>query len=501
MIEANIPTLSVEEIMQKIKVEIKKRKNGNGDLNRVRTQNLNINTIDIFSKKIKPFEYKEIYEVNDFNKYHDVEFIQNIYRGVLRREVDTYGLNHYLNLLRSGERSKTEILCAIRFSKEGKRQNIKISGIKKRYVMSIFYKIPIVSYFAKSFVFLFSIPKYLRRLNQLENYFLLQNSQNIENLTLFQEKINQQNNITINYFKSKADKSELENKADKSELENKADKSELKDKVTYKEFDLYLQTVNYAKEYMKISQQNMQNLIDEAKKRLPEELLNQKELLSISKEEKHRYDNFYVEFEDKFRGSREEIKERLKVYLTYINELSSIKDNIEILDIGCGRGEFLELLKENDYKNAKGIDINRVMVVKSKELGLNVEEADAIEYLSTLKDESLLVITGFHIIEHLKFEILMKLFEESYRVLKSGGMVIFETPNPENLVIGACDFYIDPTHRNPIPPIAIEFIAQSNKFKTEIKRVNGNFGESFENSFLNHQFASQMDYAVIGYKS
>jgi O-antigen chain-terminating methyltransferase len=301
-------------------------------------------------------------------------------------------------------------------------------------------------------------------------------------------------------LESKADKSELESKADKSELESKADKSELENKVTYKEFDLYLQTISYAKEYMKISQKNMQNLIAEAQKRLPDEVLTDKDLKKLLEEEKHKYDNFYVEFEDRFRGSREDIKERLKVYLPYIKKLPFEIEGFSSLDVGCGRGEFLELLKENSYEKVKGIDINRVMVAKSKELGLNVEEVDVIEYLSNLQDESLSVITGFHIIEHLSFEVLMKLFEESYRVLKKGGMVIFETPNPENLVVGACNFYIDPTHRNPLPPQMIEFIVQNNNFTTEIKKLNGNFGINYEDSFLNHQFASQLDYAVIGYK-
>ena len=95
----------------------------------------------------------------------------------------------------------------------------------------------------------------------------------------------------------------------------------------------------------------------------------------------------------------------------------------------------------------------------------------------------------------------MKLFEESYRVLQKGGVIIFETPNPENLVVGACNFYTDPTHLNPIPPITSEFIARSNNFKNiQIKRLNGNFGVNFEDSFINHQFASELDYSVIGYK-
>ncbi|MFW0884338.1 class I SAM-dependent methyltransferase [Candidatus Acidulodesulfobacterium sp. H_13] len=289
----------------------------------------------------------------------------------------------------------------------------------------------------------------------------------------------------------------LDDKAEREELLsfNHNIHESLKLKAEHKDFELYLQTVNYAKEYIKLSQQNMQNLIDEAKKRLPDEVISTQQLQKITDEEKHKFDTFYVEFEDKFRGSREDIKERVEVYLPYLEKLPFRKEEILALDVGCGRGEWLELLKEESY-SAKGLDLNRVMVSKSKALGL-----DVIEYLCSLESESLSIITGFHIIEHLPFEVLMKLFEESYRVLKKGGMVIFETPNPENLTVGACNFYMDPTHINPLVPISIEFIITNQKFKNvSIKKLHSPENLHFEDSFINHQFNVGQDFAVIGYK-
>jgi len=281
-------------------------------------------------------------------------------------------------------------------------------------------------------------------------------------------------------------------------MNTKADKTELA---------LYLQTVSYAKEYMKISQKNMQNLIDEAKKRLPEELLTPKELITITEEERHKFDNFYVEFEDKFRGSREDIKQRVEVYLPYIEKLPFKKEEIKILDVGCGRGEWIELLGDKGY-DARGIDLNRVMVAKSQELGLDVKEADVIKYLQSLEDESLSVITGFHIIEHLPFEVLMKMYEESYRVLKKEGLVIFETPNPENLIVGACNFYTDPTHINPLVPITTQFLLKScgfNDYKIKmfhpVKEVKYIDDEKFSDvNNLLYAVNKEQDYAVIGYK-
>ncbi|MFA5234811.1 MAG: class I SAM-dependent methyltransferase [Sulfurimonas sp.] len=228
-----------------------------------------------------------------------------------------------------------------------------------------------------------------------------------------------------------------------------------------------------------------------------EALLQKKEQLL---ETKNSFDEFYVAFEEKFRGSREEIKKRANQYLSYIKDLPFETNKTKILDIGCGRGEWLELLKENGY-NARGIDINSLMVKISKDLFLDALEADAIEYLGIQKDESISCISGFHIVEHLPFELLMTLLKESHRVLQKGGMVLFETPNPENLVVGAHMFYKDMTHKNPLPPDVAQFLLEYNGFTSvQILRVNGSFDVDFKNDFLNFQFNSQFDYAVVGYK-
>lgn len=224
----------------------------------------------------------------------------------------------------------------------------------------------------------------------------------------------------------------------------------------------------------------------------------------INNDKKNNFDDFYVKFEDKFRGSREDIKKRVEVYLPYIQALPFQKQEMQILDIGCGRGEFLELLGENGYK-AKGLDLNSLMVSKSKELGLDVTKSDVLKYLSNLKDESLHTITGFHIIEHLPFEVLMELFKQTHRVLKKGGICIFETPNPENVQVGSQHFYSDPTHINPLVPYTVEFIAQYYGFSDiEIKRLHKYsdfYKTSEQNEFITTLFYNEMDFSLIAYKS
>ena len=250
---------------------------------------------------------------------------------------------------------------------------------------------------------------------------------------------------------------------------------------------------------MKISTTNMKALIDEAKKRLPVEI----DIKELIQEEEHQFDPLYVEFEDKFRGTRADIKQRMEAYLPYLLKLRLEKNQIEILDVGCGRGEWLELLKDNNYK-AKGIDLNAIMVSLSQGFGLDTKKIDVIEHLKLLEDESLSMITGFHIIEHLPFNILMDMYKECYRVLQKGGMIIFETPNPENLLVSAHYFYTDPTHINPLVPATTQFLVEYSGFQDiEIKRLHKYSQHNpinIDNEFLEKHFNNEMDYSVIGYK-
>ena len=115
-----------------------------------------------------------------------------------------------------------------------------------------------------------------------------------------------------------------------------------------------------------------------------------------------------------------------------------------MLDAGCGRGEWLELLKEQGITTGRGIDNNRVMVKQCEGYGLDVIEGDVIESLRDFPSASLGAVTAFHLIEHLPLNVLVKFLDETARVLKSGGIAIFETPNPENILVGAFTFYLDP---------------------------------------------------------
>jgi SAM-dependent methyltransferase len=219
-----------------------------------------------------------------------------------------------------------------------------------------------------------------------------------------------------------------------------------------------------------------------------------------------RLDSFYVEFEDNFRGTAEDITSRLSVYLPYLQQFSD-DQSVTVVDIGCGRGEWLGLLKKNQI-NALGIDMNAAMVEACEEQGLSAVCMDAISYLRQQPAASLAAITGFHIIEHLPFKVLLSLFDAALHALRPDGLIIFETPNPENLSVGACNFYFDPTHLNPIVPAVAQFMAKQRGFaKADILRLHP-YPDDFmlaEDSELavrvNRALYGPQDFAVIAWKT
>jgi 2-polyprenyl-3-methyl-5-hydroxy-6-metoxy-1,4-benzoquinol methylase len=175
-------------------------------------------------------------------------------------------------------------------------------------------------------------------------------------------------------------------------------------------------------------------------------------------------DSLYVALEEQFRGSRELISERCQAYLPHVRSVLERAGGGMVLDIGCGRGEWLGVLREAGIE-ARGIDLNELQILDCKAAGLDVREAEAISYMRDLTDASLAVVTGMHIVEHIPFPSLVTLFDEVFRVLKPGGAAIFETPNPENHDVGACTFYMDPTHLHPLPPALLEFVVRARGFE------------------------------------
>ena len=170
--------------------------------------------------------------------------------------------------------------------------------------------------------------------------------------------------------------------------------------------------------------------------------------------------NFYTAFTDRHRGSRELVKSRLETdYSRFLKPLGQLYPDGKALDLGCGRGEWLELLEERGFETL-GIDLDEGMLTACRERGFTVEKQDAVGAFAALADESQAIVSAFHLVEHIPFEGLQTLVNEAMRVLKPGGLMILETPNPENILVSTSGFYLDPTHQRPIPLHLLAFLAE-----------------------------------------
>jgi O-antigen chain-terminating methyltransferase len=203
-------------------------------------------------------------------------------------------------------------------------------------------------------------------------------------------------------------------------------------------------------------------------------------------------------FAERFRGTEEYVKSGQKVYLPYFSGRSNV------LDLGCGRGEFLELMRETGVP-ARGIDSNPEAVALCRSKRLGAETADLFEYLAGLPEASLDGIFCSQVVEHLTPERLPEMVRLAASRLGRGGVLAIETPNPECLAIFASHFYLDPTHTRPVPHPLLAFYMEENGLgRIEVLKLSPAVEsapplESLEKSFR-EAFFGGLDYAIIGRK-
>jgi SAM-dependent methyltransferase len=194
----------------------------------------------------------------------------------------------------------------------------------------------------------------------------------------------------------------------------------------------------------------------------------------------------YADFEDVFRGPEEVIRDRLGVYLPLLAEAAPL------LDVGCGRGEMLDLLSEAAIE-AVGVDLDESMVKRCRDKGHRVEHADAIAYLQAQVDESWGAVFSAQVIEHLGYDDLKELLTESRRVLRPGGVLVLETVNPHALQAFKA-FWVDLTHRVPIYPEVLVAHCRSVGYEESLVVFPGGTGD------LDRDRWAMGDYAVIARK-
>lgn len=213
---------------------------------------------------------------------------------------------------------------------------------------------------------------------------------------------------------------------------------------------------------------------------------------------------FYAAFERRFRSPSDRLEQHLQNYLPYLGEAQPHGAPLQAVDLGCGRGEWLKILKARGFE-VTGVDINTITNEAFVGTGIPVIEKDALGFLEGRNKLSLDLISSFHLIEHVEPGYLLNLIQQAFRVLKPGGLLILETPNPENLIVGACNFYIDPTHRHPIPPLALGFMMNYFGFEQlDCLRFEPALGAySGPDSYLkdiSRYFSVGQDYAIVARK-
>ncbi len=409
-------------------------------------------------------------------QYHDEAFIEQAFQSILGRPVDPSGKEHYLALLRTAQLSKERIIASLYYSPEGKQQTRIISGIKKYHLLNkltaLINNKHYLAFLEPSIPFIEGVFK-LSALNQTHNHYEYSLANQKQD---YQEQLNKQQTLWQNEVQ------------------------QLQQKIAHN---------HLAMQNLQNKQNNLLSQIEQMTHASPKPPVDSiiTTLKEYQQDQQNDFmDQMYIAFEDHFRGSAEQIKQQMEHYLPYIKAVYDSEHGI--LDIGCGRGEWLQLLKEQQL-SAKGIDLNTAMVAQAQQNGLAASHQEAISYLKTLADNSLCAVTGIHLIEHLPFNDMIKLLQETIRVLKVGGVALFETPNPENIFVGAQFFYTDPTHNNPLVPDTMKFIFDYLGYTpVEIKRLH-TYAEvsaakgkprDMSDNFKNNHFYSAMDFAIIAYK-
>ncbi|AFQ49047.1 class I SAM-dependent methyltransferase [Burkholderia cepacia] len=215
-------------------------------------------------------------------------------------------------------------------------------------------------------------------------------------------------------------------------------------------------------------------------------------------------ENFYRAFEERYYAPRDLIKSIRRQYLPFVEPLASIYPGGGTFDIGCGRGEWLELMSEQGL-TPFGVDLDAGMLQACEERGLPATQGDAVAYLQTLESDSQVVVSAFHVVEHISFEQLQSVVAEALRVLRPGGLLILETPNPENIAVATNNFYLDPTHQKPIPSLLLSFVVEHGGFET-VKTLRLQESPALRHpdqsvSLLDVIRGASPDYAVIAQKA
>lgn len=473
------------------------------------------------------------------------QFVTDAYAQILNRAPDPSGLTSYASRLQAGTISRVEVLGRLRYSSEGRRVGRSIPGLAGRFLAQTLCRLPLMGPVLRVVWGVARLPQLARNLESLHG----SHAHLEKRLGDYLPQLNKTLEDSLQRLRVERDSTET--RLDKIQGTLQGALQQLHD----------IQSSVLAQQARSLVELSVaRRLLEAQTNKLEEQLLASQSqsdqklagLLSrVHDLERQRWqeasprhqsdraalphtsaadrdvernlasadmDRYYVEFEDQFRGSSEQVREASTYALEYIRDAIDVESDKQarVVDIGCGRGEFVELLREAGI-DAYGVDSNASMVARCRGRNVPAVLDDGGTHLSELPEEQLAALTAFHVIEHLDVQTLKKFIGHCQRVLRPGGILILETPNPENLIVGACNFYFDLTHRNPIPPSTLSHLVEAHGFEVRtVERLHpparpdwlSTVGDGLHTvqslrplqQLLSDLFYSAQDYAVVAVK-
>ena len=477
MLIPNNPDIDFQELNRRIEAEVQRYK--------LDTRERSLPAFDPSPAEVydRPYQWMELIQLED------EALIRAAYPTLLGRKAEAIELQQGLHQLRSGF-DKFEILAALRYSPEGNAQNTEVHGLRRAKLKNTLRRIPVLGKLLLSAYSVVSIESrnryYVARLDLLSR----QNKLQSDALLASRDQFNvMQAQLYAQLDLQKGQQLHLDELSSYLQAQQRAlDAHEQKlntQKSTLKEHQGVLEETSTQLKHLEAELNQERKTQQELRARLahlerrPRQVAASAsasadvaplgaEPLDVSTSIP---DSFYLAFENRFRGDAETIRARQSYYLPILDTVAPLNAGLPLVDIGCGRGEWLNMLPERFARI--GIDLNSMNVEACIEQGLKVVQQDALVWMANQPENSLAVVSAFHVIEHLSFEQFNRLLDECQRVLAPGGVIIFETPNPENIVSAATHFYTDPTHIHPLPPAFTEFLVEFKGFAdVAIHRLN-----------------------------
>lgn len=470
MLIPNNPDLDFQELNRRIEAEVQRYK--------LDTRERPMPAFDAAPPQVfdRPYRWTELIQLED------EPLMMAAYPSLLGRKAERSEIQQGLHRLRSGF-DKFEVLAGLRYSPEGMAHGADVHGLRKAKLKNTLRRIPVVGKLLLSAYALASIePRsryYVARMDLLTRQHKLQN----EGLAAARDHIESQRQQTQIHNEHLEELGSYLNelngylKAQQVALDTQNRTLEAQH-AAYNEQTDYIKRLEADLDKQRLTQQELRARLGHLE-RAPRQIAAPSPASAVVATQPTAAnlvpstipDSFYLAFENRFRGDAETIRQRQSYYLPILQGIEPLNAGLPLVDIGCGRGEWLNMLPAN-YARI-GIDLNSMNVQACQEQGLTAVQQDAMLWLADQPENSMAAVSAFHVIEHLSFEQFNVLLDECQRVLAPGGTIIFETPNPENIISAATHFYTDPTHIHPLPPAFTEFLVQFKGFEdVQIHRLN-----------------------------